>query len=61
MNYKKIPVPEPDKNDLKYVCPSASWGDMTGLIPAGLENYSELSSYEEMYPFLPHPETDARN
>ncbi|MBQ8182017.1 MAG: hypothetical protein IJ010_08645 [Ruminococcus sp.] len=56
MNYKKIPVPEPDKNDLEYVCPSASWGDMTGLIPAGSENHSELLSYEEMYPFLPHPE-----
>lgn len=61
MNYRKIPVPEPDKNNLEYVCPSASWGDMTGLIPAGPENHSELLSYEEMYPFLPHPEAYTRD
>lgn len=56
MNYRKIPVPEPDKNDLEYVCPPASWGDMTGLIPTAPESRSDLNSYEELYPFLPHPE-----
>ncbi|MBR5682475.1 MAG: hypothetical protein IKW96_04215 [Ruminococcus sp.] len=29
-NKKKIPVPDPEKEE--YECPSASWGDMTGLI-----------------------------
>ena len=55
-NNKKIPVPEPERNGLEYVCPSASWGDMTGLIPSGLENGCEIDSYEDVYPYLPEPE-----
>lgn len=27
--------------------------DCTGLIPSGIHNEAELSSYEELYPFLP--------
>ena len=61
MNNRRFPFPEPDKNDLKYVCPSASWSDMTGLIPTGPENHIELDFYEEMYPFLPRPETDSED
>ncbi len=55
-NNKKIPVPEPERNGLEYVCPSASWGDMTGLIPSGLENGSEIESYEDVYPYMPELE-----
>lgn len=56
-NNKKIPVPDPEKSRLEYFCPSASWGDMTGLIPSGLENGGEIDSYEDVYPYLPEPET----
>lgn len=47
-----------DDNDemLKYCCPSASWGDMTGLIPYALQNVSEVGAYNEVYPFLPDDE-----
>ena len=51
-----IPVTETERNGLEYVCPSASWGDMTGLIPSGLENGSEIESYEDVYPYMPEPE-----
>ncbi len=61
MNNRRFPFPEPEKNELKYVCPSASWGDMTGLIPTGTEEHSELESYEEMYPFLPRPEASTKD
>ncbi|MCC8162866.1 MAG: hypothetical protein LIO86_06810 [Lachnospiraceae bacterium] len=37
--------------------------DMTGLIPAGIENEEEWEHYEELFPFLPkvdkkHPVDD---
>ena len=51
MSKKKIPVPEPEKEE--YICPSASWGDMTGLIPFAAEDSAERSSYDEVYPYLP--------
>lgn len=51
-NKKKIPVPEPE-NEEEYVFPSASWGDMTGLIPYAAEDREERSSYGEVYPYLP--------
>lgn len=53
MSRKKrdIPVPEPDKEE--YFCPSASWGDMTGLIPYAAEDSAQRSSYAEIYPYLP--------
>lgn len=50
---KKIPVPEPDRQELEYVCPSASWGDMTGLIPANPTDKETRDNYQEIYPYLP--------
>lgn len=47
---KNIPVPQPEKEE--YICPSASWGDMTGLIPFAAEDSDQRSSYEEVYPYL---------
>lgn len=41
-NKKKIPVPDPEKEE--YECPAASWSDMTGLIPYTAENGSKSSS-----------------
>lgn len=51
---KKNPIPEPEMQELEYVCPSASWGDMTGLIPANPTDKAERDSYKEIYPYLPH-------
>lgn len=48
---KKKPSDENAPNE--YICPSASWRDMTGLIPVSAENTDERGSYDEMYPFLP--------
>lgn len=53
---KKIPVPEPENQGLEYVCPSASWGDMTGLIPANNDPQTISEEYEELYPYLPEYE-----
>ncbi len=50
-NKKKIPVPDPEKEE--YECPAASWGDMTGLIPYTAENGSERSSCGGISPYLP--------
>ncbi len=50
---RKIPVPEPDRQGLEYVCPSASWGDMTGLIPANPTDKETRDNYQEIYPYLP--------
>lgn len=36
-----------------YLFPAASWGDMTGLIPSGLNDGEEINSYENIYPYLP--------
>ena len=46
-----IPVPEPDKNE-EYLCPSASWGDMSGLIPYNAADSTSESSCREVYPYL---------
>ncbi len=51
MSKKKIPVPEPEKEE--YICPSASWGDMTGLIPFAAEDGIQRSSCDETYSYLP--------
>ena len=32
---------------------ASSAQDCTGLIPRGIEDESEIESYEEIYPFLP--------
>ena len=53
---KNIPVPDPEKQDLEYVCPSASWGDMTGLIPAETGDDSSRGSYSSLYNYLPEYE-----
>lgn len=50
---RKIPVPEAIDPELEYVCPSASWGDMTGLIPANNDPQTISPEYEELYPYLP--------
>lgn len=49
-----LPVPEMERNDLpEYCCPSASWGDMTGLIPADSGNDGAIEAYNEVYRYLP--------
>lgn len=56
-NNDVYPYPtESDENDklLKYCCPSASWGDMTGLIPYAAYGNGELESYNEVYNYLPN-------
>lgn len=61
---KKYPFPEPEKYpaDLTdYFCPSASWGDMTGLIPYAVRNDSEIKSYNDVYPYLADDADDMRN
>lgn len=50
---RNIPVPDPKSDKSEYICPSASWGDMTGLIPYAAENKDELNAYSEIYPYLP--------
>lgn len=49
------PTLEPDEEEdfFKYSCPSASSGDMTGLIPFNAEEKDSVESYNEMYPYLP--------
>ncbi|MDE6775420.1 MAG: hypothetical protein K2J37_03855 [Ruminococcus sp.] len=51
---KKITVPEtePDRINLEYLCPAASWGDMTGLIPANNSPETISEAYEELYPYV---------
>jgi hypothetical protein len=48
-----IPITEPESQDIEYVCPAASWGDMTGLIPANNSPETISEEYEELYPYLP--------
>ncbi len=50
---KEIPVPDPNADRLKYNFPSASWGDMTGLIPYSADTEGERESYNDVYPYLP--------
>ncbi|WP_294410934.1 hypothetical protein [uncultured Ruminococcus sp.] len=56
-NKKKIPVPEPESDD-EYICPAASWGDRTGIIPYSAEDMMERASYDEVHPFLHEYEGD---
>ena len=53
---RKKEKPSLEKPELEYVCPSASWGDMTGLIPSGGADEQERSSYQEIFPYLPEAE-----
>lgn len=49
-----FPVPEMEQDSLAdYCCPSASWGDMTGLIPYVAGNDGEVEAYNEVYQYLP--------
>ena len=49
-----IPVPEMEQDSLSdYCCPSASSGDMTGLIPADPESNGSTEAYNEVYKYLP--------
>lgn len=48
---REIPVPEPE-NAEEYICPSASWGDITGLVPFAAENSDQHGSYSEIYPYI---------
>ena len=50
---RKIPVPDSEADKSEYICPSASWGDMTGLRPYAVENKDALDAYGEIYPYLP--------
>lgn len=68
MNENKRPVlphePADDSGQLlKYCCPSASWEDMTGLVPYSAGNDSESEAYNSIYPYLPEdfdrPDTSA--
>lgn len=45
-----IPVPDPEKQGLEYVCPSASWDDMTGLISTGESDGRSDEVYRDTYP-----------
>lgn len=47
---REIPVPDPE-NDEEYICPSASWGDITGLVPFAADDGNQHGSYEEVYPY----------
>ena len=50
MKEKKIPVPEPQPDE--YELPSASYGDMTGLIPTPAEDENQRDSYGDIIPYL---------
>lgn len=50
MENKKYRQNDDSKKIPEYICPSASWGDMTGLIPGGI---TDPEKYQEIYPFLP--------
>lgn len=57
---KKIPVPDPFSKEYEYFFPSASWDEMTGLIPVSTDNDSdndsEINSYNSIFPYLPDSE-----
>lgn len=46
---KKIPTHE---SEAEYICPSASWGDMTGIISAAAEETEQRGYCDEAYPYL---------
>lgn len=45
----------PETAEDEFVIGTASTGDMTGMIPAGI-NESQIDSYEDIYEFLPRTE-----
>jgi len=56
MSENKNAFPKKDENDFVNV-PSVSSGDMTGLIPSGIDD-EDLYAYEEIYPYLPNDYKD---
>ncbi|MBP5378704.1 MAG: hypothetical protein J6Y64_04095 [Ruminococcus sp.] len=46
---KKNIFPEKNSKDIGYVCPSASWGDMTAQLPNDKHPFSD---YTDIYPYL---------
>jgi len=51
-NKKQIrPAGDPENRTPDYICPYASWGDMTGPIPTGTDNDPDPDSYRDIYPF----------
>lgn len=48
---KKKKTPSSGRDEAVYLCPSASWGDMTGLIPAEPDQADAAENYEELYPY----------
>ncbi len=53
---KEIPVPDPFSKEYEYFFPSASWDEMTGLIPVSMDDDSEIDSYNSIFPYLPDDE-----
>ncbi|MBP5361680.1 MAG: hypothetical protein J6Y71_01425 [Ruminococcus sp.] len=53
---KSIPLPEPDKQGFEYECPSAYWGDMTGIITTGEIDKKVDKVYKDIHP--PRPEVN---
>ena len=53
MKNKKLirPAGDPENRTPDYICPYASWGDMTGPIPTGTDNDPGPDSYTDIYPF----------
>lgn len=52
----EIPVPDPFSKEYEYFFPSASWNEMTGLIPVSTDDESEINSYNNIFPYLPDDE-----
>ncbi|MBQ6180853.1 MAG: hypothetical protein IJK31_04105 [Ruminococcus sp.] len=46
------PAGAPENDISEYICPSASWGDMTGLILTDADNDSDPDSCKDVYPFM---------
>jgi len=46
-------IPQYKKDEEKYICPSASWGDMTGQLPTPAEDVDKRDPYNDIYPYLP--------
>ena len=53
---KSIPLPEPDKQGFEYECPSAYWGDMTGIITTREIDKKVDKVYKDIHP--PRPEVN---
>ena len=56
-----IPVPDPEKQGLEYVCPSASWGGMTGHIPSGGSDDKADEVCKDICPCRPEYKGDSKS